>query len=117
MKNIKPSILFVIVVLSLASCVTVGPSIKLYGRWQDTENPSFSLEFTDDYGFREFFNGEVIGYGEIYPVDSETIRLHYLSPCGGENEVSCDVNLKYTVTEETLIITDNQGDLVFTKME
>jgi hypothetical protein len=56
--------------------------------------------------------GKFFGYGEIYPVDFETIRLHYLSPCGGVNQPSCDVDLKYTVTEETLIIADNEGDLV-----
>ena len=117
MKKIKPSILLVIIVLILASCVTVGPSVKIYGEWEDTEAPSFHLEFTDDYHFTEYMNGNIIGNGEIYPVDSETIRLHYTSPCGGENQVSCDVTLMYTVTEETLIITDSQGDLVFTRVK
>ena len=111
----KLFILIVVGVLSITSCLFDGSWLGLVGRWQDVENPSFELEFTKGGKFNEYLFGEIVGYGEFYAKD-DTITLHYLSQCGGENQVSCDVSLRFTVTDETLIITDSQGDIRFSKV-
>jgi len=115
MKKLNLYILIMIGVLSLTSCIVDGSWLGLVGRWQDVENPSFELEFTEGGQFNEYLFGERIGYGEFYP-DGDIVTLHYLSPCGGVNQVSCDARLRFTVTGETLIITDNQGDIRFRKV-
>lgn len=115
MKKTKFYALVVIVLLNLTSCLVDSSWLGLVGRWQDVENPSFELEFTQNGNFKEYFFGEVVGYGEFY-AEGKSITLHYKSPCGGENQVSCDVDLRFTVTDETLIITDSQGDIRFNKV-
>ena|SRR3972149_10442046 len=115
MKKMNFYILILIGVLSLTSCLVDGSWLGLVGRWQDVENPSFELEFTKGGKFNEYLIGEIVGYGEFYAKD-DNITLNYLSPCGGENQVSCDVSLRFTVTEEKLIITDSQGDIQFSKV-
>lgn len=115
MKKIKFYILIVIGILSLTSCLVDGSWLGLVGRWQDVENQSFELEFTKGGKFNEYLFGEIIGYGDFYAED-DNITLHYTSPCGGENQLSCDVRLRFTVTEKTLIITDSQGDIVLSKV-
>lgn len=114
-KNVKLFILIVIGVLSLTSCIVDGSWLGLVGRWQDVESPSFELEFTKGGKFNEYLFGERIGYGKFYP-EGDIITLRYSSPCGGENKVSCSVRLRFTVTEETLIITDSLGDLRYSKV-
>ncbi|OGO18514.1 MAG: hypothetical protein A2Z14_19960 [Chloroflexi bacterium RBG_16_48_8] len=115
MKKVRLFILIVIGILSLTSCIVDDSWLGLVGRWQDVENPSFELEFTKGGKFNEYLFNGLIGYGDFYP-EGDIITLHYESPCGGENQVSCDVSLSFTVTEETLIITDNQGDIRFSKV-
>ena len=115
MKKTKFYILIVIGVLSLTSCLVDGSWLGLVGRWQDVENPSFELEFTKGGKYNEYLFGEIVGYGDFY-AEGDNITLHYSSPCGGENQVSCDVSFRFTVTEETLIITDSQGDIRFSKV-
>ncbi len=114
----RKTILYALVItvsLSLVSCLVDGSWLGLVGRWQDTEYPNVEIEFTKDGRFTDYFYGEVVSYGEFI-ADGDRITLHYLSPCGGENQISCDVRLKFTVTENTLIITDSQGDLVYNKV-
>ncbi len=115
MRRSKFSALLVIIVLSITSCIVDSSWLRLVGRWQDIEAPDMELEFTKGGRFSEYFWGELVGYGEFY-AEGKTITLHYLSPCGGENQVSCDVRLRFTVTEESLIITDSLGDLHFRKV-
>lgn len=114
MNKLKICFLFVAGVLFLASCIVDSSWLGLVGRWKDIENPSFELEFTGGGQFREYLFGEIIGYGEFY-AEGNNITLHYSSECGEENQVSCDVTLKFDVTDETLIITDRQGDIRFSK--
>jgi hypothetical protein len=116
MKKITLYAFSIIVVLSLASCLVDGSWLGLVGRWQDTEYPDIEIEFTQNGHFTDYFNGEVVSYGE-FVADGDRITLHYLSPCGGENQISCDVRLKFAVTENSLIITDSQGDLVYKKVD
>ncbi len=115
MMKIKLYAILIIGVLSLSSCLVDGSWLGLVGRWQDNESPSIEMEFTQDGRFIDYFYGEAVSYGE-FVADGDRITLHYLSPCGGENQFSCDVRLRFTVTESTLIITDSQGDLVYTKV-
>jgi len=105
----------VIIVLSITSCIVDSSWLGLVGRWQDVEAPSMELEFTRGGRFSEHFFGELVGYGE-FQAEGKTVKLHYLSSCGSENQVSCDVRLRFAVTEETLIITDAQGDILFRKV-
>ena len=104
--------LMVALALAFTSCVVDSSWLGLVGRWQDVEAPSMELEFTSGGTFSEYFLGERVGYGE-FRADGRRISLHYLSECGGPNQIRCDVSLGFTVTDETLIITDAQGDLVF----
>lgn len=104
-----------IIFLSLTSCLVDGSWLGLVGRWQDAEYSNIKIEFTRDGRFIDYFYGEVVSNGE-FVADGDRITLHYLSPCGGENQISCDVRLKFTVTENSLIITDSQGDLVYKKV-
>jgi len=107
--------LMVVLALGITSCVVDSSWLGIVGRWQDVEAPNMELEFTSGGTFSEFFFGERVGYGE-FRAEGKTITLHYLSPCGGTNHISCDVRLGFTVTDETLIITDAQGDLVFRRV-
>ena len=115
MRKIKLYALLIIVASILVSCLVDGSWLGLVGRWQDTEYPNIEIEFTKDGQFTDYFNGEVVSYGE-FVADGDRITLHYLSACGGENQISCDIRLKFTVTEKTLRITDSQGDLVYSKV-
>lgn len=108
--------LILAIVLSITSCTIDGSWLGLVGRWQDTEAPLMELEFTRGGRFSEYFYGELVGYGE-FEADGNTITLHYLSPCGKGDQADCDVRLGFTVTEETLIITDAIDDLVFRKVD
>ena len=114
MRRSRLPTLIVMIVLSITACVD-SSWLGLVGRWQDVEAPGMELEFTEGGDFAEYFFGNRVGYGE-FQADGKTITLHYLSPCGGGNQVSCDVRLGFTVTDETLIITDAQGDIVFSRV-
>ena len=107
--------LIVIAVLSITSCVVDGSWLGLVGRWEDVEAPNLELEFTKGGRFYEYFFGNLVGYGQ-FVAEGKTITLVYNSPCGGDNQVSCSVRLRFTVTEETLIITDSIGDIVYRKV-
>ena len=106
--------LLILVTLSLTSCVD-SSWLNLVGRWQDVENPSFELEFTNGGQYREYLYGQSIGYGE-FRAEGSSLSLHYLSPCGVQAQVDCDVNLRFRVTGDILIITDSQGDIPYRKV-
>lgn len=106
--------LLVLITLSLTSCAD-SSWLKLVGRWQDVENPSFELEFTNGGRYREYLYGQSIGYGE-FRAEGSSLSLHYLSPCGVQAQVDCDVNLRFRVTGDILIITDIQGDIPYRKV-
>ena len=74
------------------------------------------VEFTSQNGFSDYFSGEIVSYGE-YEAQGDILALHYLSPCGDETQLSCDIRLHFKVTGSTLVITDAYGDLVFTKVD
>ena len=114
----KKTIINIIILIAfvLSSCVASSSSAKVIGTWRDNETPSFELEFTRDGRFIEYFFGEQIGYGE-YHIDGSKLYLHYLSNCGEDEGISCNVTLAFTATEDTLIITDSEGDLIFKKSE
>ena len=101
--------------LGTTSCVVDSSWLGIVGRWQDTEAPGLELEFTSGGRFNDYFFGERVSYGE-FRAQGSTIQLHYLSPCGEENQIGCDVRLGFTVTDDTLIITDSQGDLIFRRV-
>ena len=115
MKRSALGLLSMTLTIGATSCIVDSSWLGLVGRWQDTEAPDLELEFTSGGRFNEYFFGERVGYGE-FRADGRTIDLHYLSPCGQGNQISCDVRLRFTVTEETLIITDAQGDLVYRRV-
>jgi len=115
MKKIIFLTIAIIVGLSLVSCLVDSSWLGLVGRWQDSEYSNLEIEFTKNGRFTDYFFGEAVSYGE-FVADGDRISLHYLSPCGGENQISCDVSLKFSVTEKTLIITDSQGDISYTKV-
>jgi len=116
MRRSVLTFLSVILTLGVSSCLVDSSWLGIVGHWQDTEAPEFELEFTSGGRFNESFFGERVGYGE-FRADGRTIDLHYLSPCGEGSQVSCDVRLRFTVTEDTLIITDAQGDLVYRRVD
>lgn len=74
------------------------------------------IEFTSQGGFSEYFYGEVVGYGQ-YEVQGDIVTLHYLSTCGGQNQIGCDVRLGFAVRGNTLTITDAEGDIPYTRVE
>lgn len=116
MKKNKTFTLLIVIVFSLSSCLVDGSWLGLVGRWQDAEYPSIELEFTKGGQFKDYFYGELVSYGD-FVADGNNITLHYTSACGdGPNELSCTVRLRFTVTEETLIITDSQGDILYKKV-
>lgn len=108
------SVLFILM-LFLTSCLVDGSWLKIVGRWRDIQNPDYEVEFTKGGRFYEYISGQQVGNGE-FTADGKEITLHYLIPCGGENQVSCYVDLKFTVTEETLILTDSYGDVTLKKI-
>ena len=113
--KIKIYILFIISVLALTSCLVDSSWLNIVGRWQDEEVPSFEIEFTDDGKYAEYLYGDVVGYGD-FSARNNTITITYSSPCGGENQGSCVVTLDFSVTDDSLIITDNEGDIQFNKV-
>ena len=94
MNKLKTHIFFVIGILCLTSCIVDSSWLGLVGRWEDIENPSFELEFTERGQFREYLSGELVGYGDFY-AEGDLINLHYSSECGEGNQVSCDVSLRF----------------------
>lgn len=110
MKKMKLYIILLIGVLSLTACLVDGSWLRLVGRWQDTEYSEVQLEFTESGRFSEYLLGERKQYGN-FVADGKTITLNYLSPCGD----FCSVKLKFSVTEETLILTDSDRDYVYKK--
>ena len=115
MKKISLCVLVIVGCLILTSCLVDSSWLGLVGRWQDTEYPYIEIEFTQEGRFADYFYGEIVSYGE-FVAEGDRITLHYLSLCGGENQISCDVRLRFTVTEKTLIITDSQGDILYSKV-
>lgn len=104
------------IVIGVSSCIVDSSWLGIVGRWQDVEAPSMELEFTSGGRFSEYFLGERVGYGE-FRAEGNAVTLHYLSPCGGEGQINCDVRLGFTATDDTLVITDSLGDLVFRRSE
>ena len=100
----------------LTSCIADTSWLGIVGRWQDVEAPAMELEFTSSGRFNEYFLGELVGYGEFYAQGND-ITLHYQSSCGADGQTSCDYTLGFTVTEETLIITDAEGDIRFRRSD
>lgn len=111
MKQIRFIVLILIIFLSLTSCLVDGSWLGLVGRWQDTEYSEVQIEFTKSGQFSEYLLGERKQYGN-FVADGNTITLNYLSPCGD----FCSVKLKFTVTEETLILSDSDRDYVYKKI-
>ena len=116
----KKLILFVLVILSilaLTACSSSGTSSTspLVGRWQSQENTDFQLEFTQDGKYTEYLTGQAVGFGN-YQADGSTLSMHYSSPCGGTNQPTCDLEIGYKVTDTTLVITDNQGEVHFNRV-
>ena len=91
-------------------------SSGLVGAWKDVEESHMGIEFTSQGGFSEYFYGEVVGFGK-YEVQGNRLTLHYLSTCGGENQLSCDVRLAFNVTRDMLVITDSIGDMPYTRVD
>jgi len=116
MKIAKIRISSLVILFSLTGCIVDGSWLGLVGRWQDVEYPALEMEFTQSGQFTEYFYGEVRSHGD-FEADGDTITLHYAPPCGGENEFSCNVRLRFTVTEDTLIITDSEGDFRYKKVD
>ena len=116
MRRSSVPTLMVALALSVTSSVVDSSWLGIVGRWQDVEAPNMELEFTSGGQFSEYMFGERVSYGE-FRAEGRTITLHYLSPCGGENQISCDVRLGFTATDDTLIITDSIGDLVFRNVD
>jgi len=110
MKKLKLYIILLIGVLSLTACLVDGSWLGLVGRWQDTEYSEVQIEFTESGQFSEYLLGERKQYGN-FVADGNTITINYLSPCGD----FCSVKLKFSVTEETLILTDSDRDYVYKK--
>lgn len=107
-------LLLISIIFSLSSCVD-GSWLKLVGRWQDIQNPDFELVFTQGGRYTEYFYGQSVGYGE-FEANGSSITLHYLSPCGVNAQVDCDVRLRFRVSGDMLIITDSQGDIPYRKV-
>ncbi|MFC2063707.1 hypothetical protein ACFLXB_01245 [Chloroflexota bacterium] len=110
-KQLKIYLSLIIVLMVLNSCVEPPTSVKLIGRWQDVEYPNMEMEFTQDGRFYDYFYGEITGSGEFSAYEN-SLTLEY-SPCSGNN---CQIRLGFTVTGDTLIITDSEGDFRFKKV-
>ena len=102
--------------IASGGAVSTGNWLKLVGQWQDAENPDFIVEFRSNGTFVEYLFGEQVGFGDFVPDGPLFIRLDYRSTCGGPNQISCTVTLRYDVTGSLLTITDSQGDLAFRKV-
>lgn len=121
MQSSKPTIilsrpiLFILMAIFLAGCASSSGSGEIIGRWEDTEAEDMHLEFRSDGSFVEYFFGERVGSGE-YEASGGVLTLHYSRNCGGPGEVACNVRLRFTTSDDTLIITDAQGDLIFRRV-
>ena len=111
-KNFR-LILLLIIFISLSACIVDDSWLGIVGRWQDIEYPDMEIEFRENGTFYDYFYGEVSGSGDFIASGSK-ITLEYNPPCVDDQ---CSVTLKYTVTDDTLIITDTYGDFVFRKVD
>jgi hypothetical protein len=114
----KTTFSIVVLVLSafyLSACLVDGSWLNIVGRWRDIQNPIYEVEFTERGLFYEYISGQQVSNGE-FTAEGKRITLHYLIPCGPEHQVDCYVELKFTVTEETLILTDSYGDVTLKKV-
>jgi hypothetical protein len=115
MKQQKTLAFLIVFSIILSSCIADSSSLDLVGRWQDVENPSMELEFSQGGSFSQYIYGSPIGYGS-FEADGNIIILAYSSKCGEGNEVDCFTTLKFTVTKDILIITDSFGNVRYRKI-
>jgi hypothetical protein len=113
MKKLNKFIPLLIIILTLVSCIVDGSWLKIVGCWQDVEYPDMGMQFTKSGEFYDYFYGETVDYGD-FVAEGHNITLHYLN-CG-DNGMSCTVRLTFTVTEDTLILTDSKGDFRFRRV-
>lgn len=108
---------FVLILLSLviSSCSSiVFYDDRIVGTWQDLEsNAEFGLRFASNEEFYTLFLGQYRLEGS-YEASGGILNLHYYD-C--EANSNCDVRLGYTITDNTLVITDATGDIRLRRIE
>lgn len=118
----KGFLLLLVMACLLTSCVDfydpsspiqLASDQRVIGTWQDLEaEAEYGLRFTRDEQFYTMFLGEFFLRGS-YIADGSRIELSFYDCEAGEQ---CHVVLGYTVTENTLIISDATGDIRLRKI-
>jgi hypothetical protein len=113
----------VVVAFLLASCidpydsnsvVQLASDPRIIGVWQDLEAGSeFGLRFAEDERFYTYFLGEFILQGTYVAKWGSVLELNYYD-CSTVEE--CHVQLGYSLTNDTLVITSSQGDIRFKRI-
>ena len=108
MKTQRILMALLIAALVLTACGDDASWLQLVGRWQDLESNALELEFTKGGQFTEYMYGQPTSHGEFYP-QGQTLTLNY-ADCDPA-KIHCSVRLGFTVTGDTLVIRDSQGDI------
>jgi hypothetical protein len=88
----------------------------LVGRWRDSQNSNFELEFTKNGTFSEYSSGQRIGFGN-FQAEGDIIVLKYdPSTCGGNTGIDCTVRMQFSVDSQTLILKDSESRMFFNKV-
>lgn len=115
MKKAIPFVLLVVLSWLLSSCIEVGYWLDLVGRWQDVETPAMELEFTKAGRFAEYMFDRQTGAGS-FEAHGKQILLVYDDCNPNTSTTLCSVRLGFNVVNDTLVITDSQGDIVFRRV-
>jgi hypothetical protein len=116
MKRAGPRLLSLVLALILSSCIEVGYWLDLVGRWQDVESPAMELAFTKGGRFTEYMFGEVTSTGS-FEAHGKQILLVYDNCNPSTSTTLCSVRLGFDVVNDTLVITDSVGDIVYRRVD
>jgi hypothetical protein len=116
MKTTRWLLMLTLLSLILSSCVEVGYWLDLVGRWQDVEAPSMELQFTKSGRFTEYMFGQVTGTGS-FEAHGKQILLVYDNCNPSTSTTLCSVRLGFDVVNDTLVITDSVGDIVYRRVD
>jgi hypothetical protein len=116
MKRSIRIISIISIILPLAACIVDSSWLGLVGRWRDSQNSSFEIEFNENGTFSEYSNGRRIGFGNFQAEGDIIVMKYDPSTCGVNTGINCTVRMQFSVDGQTLILRDSESRMFFNKV-